>query len=98
MIVPSYLLMSVAFTSYILHFSLALYAICEFLAFNSVNVIQKSSASSLVVPCLSTLVSNECQENEKGACMGVLRSLGALARAIGPLIGSARKSSSLNPL
>ncbi|KAI6235843.1 MFS domain-containing protein [Aphelenchoides besseyi] len=71
-IVPAYFLMAIAYAPLVLYGGLVLYA----------------TASSLVVPCLTTLVSNECAENEKGACMGVLRSLGALSRAIGPLIGS----------
>ncbi|KAI6176581.1 hypothetical protein M3Y97_00813800 [Aphelenchoides bicaudatus] len=71
-IVPSYLLLSVAFVPSVLYISLSLYAV----------------SSSLVVPCLTTMVSNECSDTEKGAGMGVLRSLGALSRAIGPLIGS----------
>jgi hypothetical protein len=74
-IVPSYLLMSVAFSTSILYSSLALYAI----------------SSSMVVPCLTTLVSNECSDNEKGVGMGVLRSLGALSRSVGLLILSVIK-------
>ncbi|KAI6241716.1 MFS domain-containing protein [Aphelenchoides fujianensis] len=71
-IVPAYLFMAFAYSQMILYLGLVLYAV----------------ASSLVVPCLTTTVSNECAESEKGACMGVLRSLGALARAVGPVVGS----------
>uniref|UniRef100_A0A3B4GKZ0 Major facilitator superfamily domain containing 10 n=1 Tax=Pundamilia nyererei TaxID=303518 RepID=A0A3B4GKZ0_9CICH len=43
------------------------------------------SFAAIVVPCLSTLVSDHSQ---KGTVMGILRSLGALARALGPVVSS----------
>ncbi|KAI1708877.1 major facilitator superfamily domain-containing protein [Ditylenchus destructor] len=71
-VVPAFLLISLAFNQSILYLSLALYA----------------AASAIVVPCLTTLVSAQCDENSKGACMGVFRSIGALSRACGPIFGS----------
>ena len=45
-------------------------------------------ASATVVPCLTTLVSVYGGEDQKGTIMGVFRSLGALARALGPVVAS----------
>uniref|UniRef100_A0A7N8WMF8 Major facilitator superfamily domain containing 10 n=1 Tax=Mastacembelus armatus TaxID=205130 RepID=A0A7N8WMF8_9TELE len=46
------------------------------------------AAAAIVVPCLSTLVSDHGSANQKGTVMGILRSLGALARALGPVVSS----------
>jgi MFS family permease len=43
--------------------------------------------SALVLPCLSSLVSRYAPGDRQGLVLGVFRSLGALARAIGPLLG-----------
>lgn len=43
--------------------------------------------SALVVPCLSALVSRYTPADRQGFALGVFRSLGALARAIGPFLG-----------
>lgn len=52
------------------------------------SLILYSISSAVVVPCLTTMVSSHCPSNYKGAVMGTLRSLGALARAIGPCLAS----------
>uniref|UniRef100_A0A8D0EEV7 Major facilitator superfamily domain-containing protein 10 n=1 Tax=Salvator merianae TaxID=96440 RepID=A0A8D0EEV7_SALMN len=44
-----------------------------------------SFAAAVVVPCLSTVVSGYGLASQKGTVMGILRSLGALARAFGPV-------------
>ncbi|XP_044273631.1 major facilitator superfamily domain-containing protein 10 isoform X2 [Varanus komodoensis] len=44
-----------------------------------------SFAAAVVVPCLSTVVSGYGLASQKGTLMGILRSLGALARAVGPV-------------
>uniref|UniRef100_A0A669DE80 Major facilitator superfamily domain containing 10 n=1 Tax=Oreochromis niloticus TaxID=8128 RepID=A0A669DE80_ORENI len=46
------------------------------------------AAAAIVVPCLSTLVSDHGSASQKGTVMGILRSLGALARALGPVLSS----------
>ncbi|XP_039250717.1 major facilitator superfamily domain-containing protein 10-like [Styela clava] len=46
-------------------------------------------AAASVVPCLSSLTATHGLESEKGRVMGILRSLGALARATGPICASA---------
>ncbi|KAG1665250.1 Major facilitator superfamily domain-containing protein 10 [Nymphon striatum] len=46
------------------------------------------SATSCVVPCLTTVASSCGSVGEKGTVMGIFRSIGALARAIGPIFAS----------
>ncbi|XP_072113712.1 major facilitator superfamily domain-containing protein 10 [Mobula birostris] len=48
-----------------------------------------SCAAAVVVPCLSALVAGYGAANQKGTIMGILRSLGALARALGPTLAAA---------
>ncbi|KAG8236920.1 hypothetical protein J437_LFUL016780 [Ladona fulva] len=45
-------------------------------------------ATSMVVPCMTTLVSKFGTHDQKGTVMGIFRSLGALARAMGPILAS----------
>ncbi|XP_042326096.1 major facilitator superfamily domain-containing protein 10 [Sceloporus undulatus] len=47
-----------------------------------------SFASAIVVPCLSTVVSSYGLASQKGTVMGILRSLGSLARAVGPVMSA----------
>ncbi|KAM4051165.1 major facilitator superfamily domain-containing protein 10 isoform 1-T2 [Anomaloglossus baeobatrachus] len=47
-----------------------------------------SFAAAIVVPCLSSLVSTYGSASQKGTVMGILRSLGALARALGPILSA----------
>lgn len=44
--------------------------------------------SALASPCLSALVSRYTPEDRQGLAQGVLRSMGSLARAVGPLLGA----------
>ncbi|XP_076992391.1 major facilitator superfamily domain-containing protein 10 isoform X3 [Tamandua tetradactyla] len=44
-----------------------------------------SFAAAVVVPCLSSVVASYGSSAQKGIVMGTLRSLGALARALGPI-------------
>ncbi|XP_067414998.1 major facilitator superfamily domain-containing protein 10 isoform X2 [Emydura macquarii macquarii] len=48
-----------------------------------------SFAAAIVVPCLSAVVSGYGSAGQKGTVMGILRSLGALARALGPILSAA---------
>jgi len=43
-------------------------------------------STAVVVPCMTTLVSNHGDANQKGILLGVFRSLGALGRALGPVV------------
>ncbi|XP_036083327.1 major facilitator superfamily domain-containing protein 10 isoform X2 [Rousettus aegyptiacus] len=47
-----------------------------------------SFAAAVVVPCLSSVVSGYGSPGQKGTVMGTLRSLGALARALGPTVAA----------
>ena len=44
-----------------------------------------------MVPCLTALASENGPESQKGTVLGIWRSLGALARALGPVVISAGK-------
>lgn len=72
MLIPAFILIGLSWNMSMLYAGLALY----------------SFAAAIVVPCLSTLVSDHGSANQKGTVMGILRSLGALARALGPVLSS----------
>lgn len=42
----------------------------------------------MVVPCIMTMASEHGSDSQKGTVMGIFRSLGALARALGPVFAS----------
>lgn len=42
----------------------------------------------MVVPCMMTMASEYGYPQQKGTVMGIFRSLGALARAVGPVFAS----------
>ncbi|XP_028313387.1 major facilitator superfamily domain-containing protein 10 [Gouania willdenowi] len=71
-LIPAFILIGLSSNITVLYLGLALY----------------SFAAAVVVPCLSTLVSDYGSANQKGTVMGILRSLGALARALGPIVSS----------
>lgn len=71
-LIPAFILIGMSWNVTALYIGLALY----------------SFAAAIVVPCLSTLVSDHGSSNQKGTVMGILRSLGALARALGPVVSS----------
>ncbi|KAG8011867.1 Selenocysteine insertion sequence-binding protein 2 [Nibea albiflora] len=71
-LIPAFILIGLSWNTVMLYSGLALY----------------SFAAAIVVPCLSTLVSDHGSANQKGTVMGILRSLGALARALGPVVAS----------
>jgi len=72
LIVPSFAIVGSAYSLPMLYLGLALYSI----------------STAFVVPMLSSLVSQYGGDHQKGAVMGVFRSLGALGRALGPAFGS----------
>ncbi|KAM9822012.1 major facilitator superfamily domain-containing protein 10 isoform X1 [Syngnathus typhle] len=71
-LIPAFILIGLSWNVTMLYVGLALY----------------SFAAAVVVPCLSTLVSEHGTASQKGTVMGILRSLGALARALGPIVSS----------
>uniref|UniRef100_A0A8D0L8U1 Major facilitator superfamily domain-containing protein 10 n=1 Tax=Sphenodon punctatus TaxID=8508 RepID=A0A8D0L8U1_SPHPU len=54
----------------------------------SAGLMLYSFAAAIVVPCLSAVVSGYGSTSQKGTVMGILRSLGALARAVGPVLSA----------
>jgi len=72
LIVPSFAIVGFAQNIPTLYLGLALYAL----------------STSVVVPCMTTLVSHYGTVSQKGIVMGVYRSLGALGRAMGPVVAS----------
>ncbi|KAM6261319.1 major facilitator superfamily domain-containing protein 10 isoform 2-T4 [Porphyrio hochstetteri] len=54
----------------------------------SVGLLLYSFAAAIVIPCLSAVVSGYGSAGQKGRIMGILRSLGALARALGPILSA----------
>lgn len=71
-IVPAFMVIAFATNIFTLYLGLFLYAI----------------ASATVVSCLTSLISAVHSCADKGALAGVFRSIGALARALGPIIAS----------
>merc|ERR1712223_812260 len=72
LIVPSFAIVGFAQNIPTLYLGLAFYAL----------------STSVVVPCMTTLVSHYGTVSQKGIVMGVYRSLGALGRAMGPVVAS----------
>lgn len=54
----------------------------------NVTVFFQFLATAMVVPCIMTMASEYGNDQEKGTVMGIFRSLGALARALGPIFAS----------
>lgn len=71
-IIPSFIFMGLSSSVNQIYLSLSLY----------------SFSSAVVVPCLTTIVSSHSPSNTRGVIMGTFRSIGALARAMGPCIAS----------
>lgn len=71
-IIPSFIFMGLSTSVSQIYCSLTLY----------------SFSSAVVVPCLTTIVSSHSPPKSKGAVMGTFRSIGSLARALGPCFAS----------
>nr|CAI5842046.1 unnamed protein product [Callosobruchus analis] len=72
LIVPSFICVGLAYEPIMLYLGLVLFAI----------------STAMVVPCLMTMASEFGTDQQKGTVMGIFRSLGALARALGPIFAS----------
>ncbi|KAH8241397.1 hypothetical protein KR032_012441 [Drosophila birchii] len=72
LIVPAFVLVGLAESSRVLYAGMVLFAI----------------STAFAVTCLTTLVSKYGNDDQKGSVLGIFRSLGALARALGPVVGS----------
>lgn len=72
LIIPGLAIIAQAYTSGMFYFGLTFLAI----------------GSSMAIPCLTTLVTFYTPSTEQGRSIGVFRSLGALARVLGPIFAS----------
>lgn len=72
MIAPSFVCVGLANGPFLLFLGLFLFAL----------------STALVVPCMMTMASEYGSVKQKGTVMGIFRSLGALARALGPTVAS----------
>ncbi|XP_056646496.1 major facilitator superfamily domain-containing protein 10 [Diorhabda sublineata] len=70
--VPAFICVGIAFEYFVLYFGLLLFSI----------------STAMVVPSIMTMASEHGSEQQKGIVMGIFRSLGALARAVGPIFAS----------
>ncbi len=71
-LIPGLLLISAAYSSAMLYGGLFFLAV----------------GSSMIVPCLTTLVTLYTPESEQGRSVGIFRSMGALARVVGPILAA----------
>lgn len=71
-IVPAFILVGLAESSHLLYLGMILFAI----------------STAFVVTCMTTLISKYGDFDQKGTVLGVFRSLGALARSVGPIVAS----------
>lgn len=72
LIVPSFLCVGLSKEPLLFYLGLFLFAV----------------STAMVVPCIMTMASLHGSVEEKGSVMGIFRSLGALARALGPIVAS----------
>lgn len=73
LIVPSYVIVGLSENVFWLYVGMILYAI----------------STAFVVTCMTTLTAKYGNFDQKGTVLGIFRSLGALARALGPFVSSA---------
>jgi len=71
-LIPAFIVVAFAHSQSVLYLGLGLY----------------SFASAVVVPCLTTVASSYGPVDQKGTVLGIFRSLGALARSLGPIFAS----------
>ena len=72
LLLPSFVAVALSYSQVGLYFGFTLYAL----------------STAVCVPCLSTIAARYGGRHQKGAVTGVFRSLGALARALGPVLFS----------
>jgi MFS family permease len=71
-LIPGLLLISQAYTSGMLYAGLFFLAV----------------GSSMIMPCLTSLITLYTPSHEQGRSVGIFRSMGALARVVGPILAS----------
>ncbi|TGZ48642.1 Uncharacterized protein DBV15_04827 [Temnothorax longispinosus] len=77
LIIPAFMCIGIATNVQMLGVGIFLFAVCEHYV-----------STAMVVTCMMTLVTRIGPEHQKGAITGIFRSLGALARACGPVVAS----------
>ena len=93
-IIPRFVIVGLASNITVLYVGLALYSLGELNNFLKLEFLSKLivllcfSGSAIVIPCLTSMTAAYGRADQKGAVIGTLRSLGALARAVGPLASS----------
>lgn len=97
LIVPAFILVGLASDGKLLYAGMILFAICKWIAsamwkskknWNQNFFLRQTLATAFVVTCMTTLVSEYGRSDQKGTVLGIYRSLGALARALGPIAAS----------
>lgn len=87
-IIPSFICVGMANSIFMLYVGLFLFAVCKLRHLKKYYTQTKFLATAMVVPCMMTLASEYGLPQQKGSVMGIFRSLGALARAVGPIFAS----------
>ncbi|KAJ6639903.1 Major facilitator superfamily domain-containing protein 10 [Pseudolycoriella hygida] len=82
LIVPAFILVGLASDGKLLYAGMILFAILD--STDEYFIL----ATAFVVTCMTTLVSEYGRSDQKGTVLGIYRSLGALARALGPIAAS----------
>lgn len=106
LVIPAFVCIAIAREVFMLYFGVFLFAVCKNLIIEEisclifywifVNFNGFFLATAMVVTCMMTLVTRIGPENQKGAITGIFRSLGALARACGPIVASIGNSWAFN--
>lgn len=97
LITPAFILVGLAKDGKLLYAGMILFAVCKFVY--SIHCISNELtiffirfffliATAFVVTCMTTLISQYGNHDQKGIILGIFRSLGALARALGPIFAS----------
>lgn len=68
-------------TIYLFDFILSIH-----LSISFIRIFVKFAATAFVVTCMTTMISQYGKHDQKGTVLGIFRSLGALARALGPTV------------
>lgn len=100
LIIPAFILVGLAKDAKLLYAGMILFAICKCNTPHWINISLRIKwidcffyriATAFVVTCMTTLISEYGKHDQKGTVLGIFRSIGALARAIGPIFASIGK-------
>lgn len=100
LIIPAFILVGLAKDAKLLYAGMMLFAICKCnitqwvkysFSIKWIYCFFSRIATAFVVTCMTTLISEYGKHDQKGTVLGIFRSIGALARAIGPIFASIGK-------